>query len=237
MDEKCPAYFYPDATGLILQYDGITRTDKVALSKTISTVSFNDFTEYKGVPVWIYEFKLGKAGGNGESAQNKFSVVQQVDNNVSQTKAFKFSTGKMKIEEVAYVDLKAPLIEGATWQFKNWMLYYKGKPGTKIEYVYNSSVEKTGVSVSTAAGTFENCTLIREQGRSVQPVIISCSDGTPVKTRIEVDRYRYWAPSLGCIKETSSERYIIDSSPAEACSTFFFSSELIKIVAIPERVQ
>lgn len=230
VDATSPASYYPTVPGLAMQFESTLRTDEASLQKSVSRVVFREFGRLDGVPTWTVDYSVRDV-----DTDDGFSMVvyQQVDHGVSQTRAFEFpGTGIMR-ESQLFVDLKSPLVDGGAWQHRSALPHHAGEPRGPIEWDYETVVEETGLAVTTAAGEFTDCIKLRDVGRSVAPVTVQCPDGTVIKTRVLVDRIRYFAPTIGNIKESSVEKYGADTLADDACLSFHFSVELTDITAAP----
>ena len=98
--------------------------------------------------------------------------------------------------------IKYPITKGNIWQSKQKLIFAsKGK-----EYVMTETIESVGETVTTQAGTFNNCIKIRGVGEVLIKDPWFGWMKSSSKVRIKIENIDFYAPGIGFIKGYYKEK-------------------------------
>lgn len=144
--------------------------------------------------------------------------------------AYQWADDPPEAEETPSPDLKAPIIKGTAWTCLTKDTVLSDQLKDPVPMSYTLSIDATALTVSTPAGEFKGCVRVKQVGLSSGEVTIRCKDGSTNICKIYVERYKYWCPGLGGIKELSETHYASASNRDNICLTTNWSSEVVEII-------
>jgi hypothetical protein len=144
--------------------------------------------------------------------------------------AYQWADNPPEAEETPSPDLMAPVIKGTLWNCLTKDTVLSDQLKDPVPMSYTLSIDATALSVSTPAGEFKGCVRVKQLGVSTGEVAVRCKDGSTNNCKIYVERYKYWCPGYGGIKEVSETHYASASDRESICLTTNWSSEVVEIV-------
>lgn len=224
-----PRCYWPGPVGTRMQYESARwNHDGIAGHGRVEMICGKE-VDFQGSPAREDRMVFRWTGAGEPEQMNEVTVYQAVNDSISCCVGMRFGGGGVWVEDQYYVDLKAPLELGAAWTFV--VPYPSPDPdiGGKIDCEFVSEVVETGATVKVPAGTFTDCMLVQEKGRSVEafPLRVGPHAGEPVRFEIVVKRW--WCPGLGSIRETISSRTISADDPDRVLAEFGSKNNLVSV--------
>jgi len=123
----------------------------------------------------------------------------------------------LKIYELPYLDLKAPLVLGARWEFRH-IRTADHPQWVPTPYRYTKRLQATGLTLELPAGRFERCIRFEVEGHSEVPVPVTCGQ-RQVERQVLKKTIVYYCPRVGNVRELTVTRHGDPGRPDPTCPT------------------
>ena len=123
----------------------------------------------------------------------------------------------LKLYELPYVDLKAPLVTGARWEFSH-IRTADHPQRVPTKYHYAKRVLARELTLDLPAGRFERCIRFEVAGYSEVTVPVTCG-GRPENRQVLKHSTEYYCPRVGMVRELEETRHGEPGRPDPACPT------------------
>lgn len=207
--------------------NGQTISTKTSVTRAMSPV------EMDGFRLQLRRSEVTLTAANGTVFTGEYDYYQRADDKISCT----YATGEagkeparafQYVDFCLYIDLKAPVREGATWEHESPMFLYNPDLSEMAPSKMTSTVQRFE-SVTVGDVEFKDCVVVHEQAQSKPRAFVMCANGDQSLTDVSLERYRWLCPGLPDIKETTNELYFRRSNPDELCTTLTAEAEVTSV--------
>ena len=131
----------------------------------------------------------------------------------------------------AFVDLKAPLKAGASWQHADIVGAMEPQLNQyKLKIVYTNTITGTGVTFDSAQGPIHGCVSVRKEARAEPDTPITCRDGSSSAVDSEWLVDTTFCPGIGSVHERATETHRKRGSQNDICSQYLAEFTLTSFV-------
>ncbi len=119
----------------------------------------------------------------------------------------------------AFIDLKAPLQVGASWQHPDTVGAMEPQLNQhELKIVYTNTIADTGVTFDSAQGPISGCVRVRKEAQAVPDTPIQCTDGSRSAVNSEWVVETTFCPGIGSVHELATETHRKQHAPSDICS-------------------